>query len=279
MNSLFFSTHALSLSCDLTKLELDKLLKNKEYFKSGWPFFCCFSSSSSCVSNTAVMCRWHKQVGCRSPAAILSALPQAPRIQRCAKGVCTGRWLWVGGGGQTISAAVRRRGDGSLPRLPLSYAVCELKQVAARYSSTHQPHVCMDVSSVTVWKISGDFSHISKHCSHLLKGASDPQLRWLFVITLDCISLPPCWLGSRHKESLKDKARRCRCRCIIIKDPQFFHPLDIGPPFICGRLLIHATSQWGIPFSDNIIPSPVQTGYLLYSCLSPGESDIQPGSY
>lgn len=45
-----------------------------------------------------------------SPAVLLSVALQAPRIQNCAKGVGDGRW----GGGQTISAAVRRSND-SLP--------------------------------------------------------------------------------------------------------------------------------------------------------------------
>lgn len=191
--------------------------------------------------------------------------------------LCEGSGWWAAAVGQTISAGVRRSDD-SLPYCLLSHDVCEQEQVAGityvnltAISTQFQVWRCETLPEASA--IFPNIPLILLKVPYTLSSVSSCH----YAIVL--YSLPSCWLSSRHKESLKDKTTRCCCRSIIIKDPQFFHPLDIGPPFICGRLLIHVTSQWGIPFPDNIIPSLVQTGYLLYSCLSPGESDTQPHSF
>lgn len=204
--------------------------------------------------------KWHAWAGRQALSSHpLISSAASSMIQSCAKGMGDGRW-WGGRQHQQPWAGAMTQFHSAL--------ILWGMRAGCRYKHIRQPHGCIRAVSRLQPYSRTSFPSSFEKCPR-------PSALLAFCHYALLYSLPSCWLGSRHKESLEDKTTRCCCRGIIIKDPQFSHPLNIGPPFICGRLLIHVTSQWGIPFPDNIIPSPVQTGYLLYSCLSPGESDTQ----
>ena len=187
---------------------------------------------------------WSKEADALRSLSLLSALPASSTNTELWKG-CE-RW---GGGRQTISAAVRRSDD-SLPpcRYLMMYASRSRWQVLHTSNSRLYPcsfSKCAGVKHYRWLQSNRQTSHSS--CPQTLGAAG------LFVIMLYSIHRHHIGSAPDTKKNLKDKTRHYRCRSIIIKDPQFSRPLDIRPSFIGGRLL---TSQRGIPFSDNIIPSP-----------------------